>query len=84
MTALIRNLDNNFIESNIQKGFWTDISGTIEQTELLTYIIKNAKLKQKQLVVTLFDLKNAFGEVHHNLIRKIFEYHHIPLPVGTW
>ena len=22
--------------------------------------------------------KNAFGEVHHNLIREILEYHHIP------
>ena len=22
--------------------------------------------------------KNAFGEVHHNLIREVLEYHHIP------
>ena len=25
-----------------------------------------------------FDLKNAFGEVHHNLIRKVLEFHHVP------
>ena len=84
MTSLIRNrifsyvLNNKFIECDIQKGFWTGLSGTIEHTELLTHIIKNAKKKQRQLVVTLFDLKNAFGEVNHNLIRKVLQYHHVP------
>ena len=84
MTSLIRNrifsfvLENKFIECDIQKWFWTGLSGTIEHTELLTHIIRNAKKKQKQLVVTLFDLKNAFGEVNHNFIRKVLKYHHIP------
>ena len=64
-------LKNNFIESNIQKGFWTVVPGTIEHTELLTHIINHAKRKQKQLVVSLFDLRNAFGEVNHSLIRKV-------------
>ena len=85
MTSLIRNrlfsyvLNNNFIECDIQKRFWTGMSGKIEHTELLTHIIKNALKKQRQLVVTFFDLKNAFGEVvHHNLIRKVLQYHHVP------
>ena len=30
------------------------------------------------LVITLLDLKNAFGEVHHNLIQSVLEYHHVP------
>ena len=48
-SSLIRNeiynflLQNQFIESNIQKGFWRAISGTIEHTELLIHIIKHAK-----------------------------------------
>ena len=29
-------------------------------------------------MVTLRDLKNAFGEVHHNLIQSVLRYHHIP------
>ena len=67
MTALIRNrmytfvAENNYIESNIQKGFWSGLSGTIEHTEILTHLMKQEKKKQRQLVVTLFDLKNAFG-----------------------
>ena len=40
--------------------------------------IRHAKLKQRNLVVTLIDLKNAFGEVHHQLIRKTLSFHDIP------
>ena len=29
-------------------------------------------------MITLLDLKNAFGEVHHNLIHEVLAYHHIP------
>ena len=72
-------LKNQFIESNIQKGFLRAISGKIEHTELLTHIIKHAKNKQRQIIITLLDLKNAFGEVDHKLLLKVLEYHHIPL-----
>ena len=83
-SSLIRNriynflLENQFIESNIQKVFWRAISGTIEHTELLTHIIKHAKNKQRQINITLLDLKNVFGQVDHKLLLKVLEYHHIP------
>ena len=67
-----------YIESNIQKGFCEGISGTVEHTELLTHVINHARVNQRQLVVTLLDLKNAFGEVEHKFIMKILDYHHIP------
>ena len=35
------------------------------------------------LVSTLLDLKNAFGEVHHNLIQEVLSHHHIPEQVKT-
>ena len=41
-------------------------------------IINKARTKQGSLVITLLDLKNAFGEVHHNLIQTALDYHHIP------
>ena len=84
MTSLLRNrmytflLLNEYIETDLQKGFWSELSGTVEHTELLSHLVKHARKKQKQLVVTLLDLKNAFGEVHHELIKKILKYHHIP------
>jgi hypothetical protein len=69
---------NNFIEHNIQKGFTPNMSGTLEHTAHLANIINKARIKQRSLVITLLDLKNAFGEVHHNLITSVLDYHHIP------
>ena len=69
---------NNFIEHNIQKGFTPNMSGTLKHTAQMANIINKARIKQRSLVVTLLDLKNAFGEVHHNLITSVLDYHHIP------
>ena len=74
---------NNLIESHIQKGFVHNMSGTFEHTAHLAYVINNARVKQRSLHVTLLDLKNAFGEVNHNLLDCVFEYHHIPIKVRT-
>ena len=41
-------------------------------------MIRDAKLKQESLVITLLDLKNAFGEVQHSLIYEVLRYHHVP------
>ena len=54
------------------------MSGTVEHTELLNYIVNDARIRQRSVTVTLIDLKNAFGEVHHNLIKSILKFHHIP------
>ena len=59
---------NQYIEHNIQKGFTPNLSGTLEHTAQMANIINKARIKQRSLVITLLDLKNAFGEVHHNLI----------------
>ena len=74
---------NNFIESHIQKGFFHNMSSTFEHTAHLAYVINNARVKQRSLHVTLLDLKNAFGEVNHNLLDCVFEYHHILIKVRT-
>ena len=36
------------------------------------------RLKQRSVIITLLNLKNAIGEVHKNLIRFVFDYRHIP------
>ena len=33
---------------------------------------------QCNLVITLVDLNNAFGELDHNLITSVLHYHHVP------
>ena len=69
---------NNFVERNIQKGFTPNLSGTLEHTAQMADIINKARIRQRSVVITLLDLKNAFGEIHHNLIQSVFNYHHIP------
>ena len=71
-------LANNFVEHNIQKGFTPHISGTFEHTTQIAYIINQARIRQRSLIITLLDLKNAFGELHRNLIKSVFGFHHIP------
>ena len=39
--------------------------------------MREAKLHQRSINVTLLDLRNAFGEVSHNLITSL-RYHHLP------
>ena len=88
-SSLIRNriyqflLKNKYIESRIQKRFGEGMSGTIEHTELLSYIINHARNKQREAVITLLDLKNAFGEVDHRLLIKVLEFHYIPEEIKT-
>ena len=36
------------------------------------------EMLQCSIVITLLDLKNAFGEVYHKLIYEVLRYHHIP------
>jgi hypothetical protein len=69
---------NGYLNTNIQKGFIGGVEGVLEHTELLDYVIRSAKRRQLSLFISLFDLKNAFGEIRHNLIRTSFKYHHMP------
>ena len=54
------------------------MTGTYEHIAQLAHIIQQAKKKQRSLAVTLLDLKNAFVEVHNNLIPVLLDFHHVP------
>ena len=69
---------NNYIEKHYQKGFWPAVDGVAEHTQVLTHILRDAKLHQRSVTVVLLNLKNAFGEIHHNLIATALELHHVP------
>ena len=69
---------NGYDENESQKGFTHKVSGTLEHTAMMGNIINKTRIKQRSLVITLLDLKNAVGEVHHNLISSVRTYHYIP------
>ena len=74
--AFLKAID--FIGNEIQKGFLPKISGTFELTAQMANAINTARIKQRSLVITVLDLKNAFGEVHHSLIPEVLKHHHVP------
>jgi len=81
-TAINDFLDtNNYVDKNMQKGFWRRVDRLTEHTELLEPLVKSAKREQRSLVVCLLDLKNAFGEVKHKLIETSLNYHHLPAEI---
>jgi len=55
------------------------MDGVAKHSQLLTHITKNAKRHQRTLVVSLIDLRNAFGAVPHKLIYRTLLYHHVPV-----
>ena len=69
---------NHLIDTGMQKGFWPGINGVTEHIELLSYLLSHQKKLKRDIFVVLLDLKNAFGEVHHSLIRFSLEHHHVP------
>ena len=83
-SAIIKNriydylLQNNFIDQSTQKGFWSSISGTIEHTESLTYLLNNAENKQRGLILTLLNLQNPFGKVNYNFLPSVLKFDHLP------
>ena len=81
MTQYSLSSNKTVLPNKIQKGFPNGVSGVQEHTSMMGHIINKARLKQRSVVITLLDLKNAFGEVHHNLIKSVLSYHHIPLTV---
>ena len=66
------------MDNTIQKGFWPLTNGVTEHTSVLSHIIDDARRHQRSVVITLLDLRNAFGEVSHKLISKSLEIHNIP------
>ena len=69
---------NDYIDVSIQKGFWPGSDGVSEHSELLSHMMKDAKFHKRSLVVVLMDLRKAFGEINHHLIRAALNYYYIP------
>ena len=87
LNAFVRNKLWHFLTANrlldvtMQKGFWPGIDGVTEHVELLSYLLRHQKHLKRDIYVVLLDLKNAFGEVHHSLIKFALEHHHVPQDV---
>jgi len=71
-------LDNNYMDTCIQKAFINGIPGCTEQQCKLASIIQEARKKHRSLSVCWLDLANAYGSVHHQLIHFTLNNYHAP------
>jgi hypothetical protein len=60
--------DNKLLDVELQKAFLKHINGTLDHTFVVSEIMRHARLSQKTVHLTWFDLKDAFGSVPHDLI----------------
>jgi Reverse transcriptase (RNA-dependent DNA polymerase) len=68
---------NNYI-SQIQKGFKAETPGCLEHSFMMFESLLDAKMEQRQIVVTWLDLRNAYGSVRHNLLQFALNWFHVP------
>ena len=70
---------NNYLNTAMQKAFVEGVPGCTEHHINLLSMLSEARRKHRSLCVCWLDLANAFGSVHHNLIRFFFQHYHAPL-----
>ena len=71
-------LSNSLLDSNTQKAFIKGINGCIEHTFVVNELLANARQKKNTILVTFFDLADAFGSVEHNLIHHTLQRNGVP------
>ena len=86
-SSLIRNriykfpLESNYIESQTQKRFSSDISRSTAYWIINLYN-KHAG-KKRQALITLLELQNAFGKVDHHWLLKVLDCHYVPVELKS-
>ena len=71
-------VDNGYVDLSVQKGGVPEVKGCVEHFGAMWEVIKDAKLKRKDLAVVWLDLANAYGAVPHVLIAKALRFYNIP------
>ena len=57
--------DNNYVDTSVQKGGISGLSGCFEHTSALSQLIREARIRKGDLNVDGLDLVNAYGSILH-------------------
>jgi hypothetical protein len=83
-TSILKNrllsymISNSFLDTTTQKAFVDGIPGCTEHHLRLFSLIEEARHKRKSISICWLDLANAYGSVHHDLIRFSLRHYHAP------
>ncbi|XP_061896514.1 uncharacterized protein LOC133645675 [Entelurus aequoreus] len=69
---------NTYIDTSVQKGGISGMSGCMEHTGVVTQLIREARENKGNLSVLWLDLANAFGSFPHKLVQLTLMKHHVP------
>ena len=69
-------LNNGYLNTSIQKAFVDGIPGCSEHHLKLLAMIEEAHQKHKSISICGLDIANAYGSVHHDLIRFSLQHYH--------
>ena len=71
-------VSNGFVDLSVQKGGVPGVHGCTEHFGAMWEVLKDAKMKKRDLSVVWLDLANAYGAVPHLLIVKALRFYHVP------
>ena len=71
-------VSNGYLNTTIQKAFVDGIPGCSEHHLKLLAMLEEARTKHKSIAICWLDIANAYGSVHHNLIRFALDHYHAP------
>ncbi|KAI8506911.1 hypothetical protein Bbelb_153500 [Branchiostoma belcheri] len=71
-------LDNQYIDTSVQKGGVPGVPGCMEHTGVVTQLIREARESKGNLAVLWLDLANAYGSIPHKLVEAALTRHHVP------
>ena len=71
-------VQNNYMDTNIQKAFVNGIPGCAEHQIKLATAINDARKRHHSFTICWLDLANAYGSVHHKLIHFSLQHYHAP------
>ena len=71
-------LANRYLDTSVQKGGTTGVSGCIEHTGVLRQLIREAREDKGDLSVVWLDLTNAYGSMPHKVVEETLKRYHVP------
>ena len=67
-----------YVDTSVQKGCVAGMPGCLENTVVLTQLLREASENKGDLVVLWLNLANAYGALLHKLVEEALRRHQIP------
>ena len=71
-------LENNYVDTSVQKGEIPGFPECLEHTGVVIQILAEARESRDDLGVLWLDLANAYRSIPHKLVEEALKRHHVP------